>query len=231
MQRGQHDYRISDTNISILKWRDKRSVFILSNYHDPKNVGKVIRKERNGESVEVSCPEAVKDYNSNMNFVDKFDQLKSCYEIDRKSHKWWHRILFHFLDCCIVNAFLVYKELQSNSRPDLEALTLKDFSRSVYQGLLAPAFVNRRRHHSVESPCSSGVSSPRPVQIKRHKPAVPEEIRLECNQHQPERCTSRRCAKCSTSNTPVRTIWKCKTCNVPLCLRKGKSCFQDFHKK
>lgn len=87
LQRGQHDYRISDTNVSILKWRDKRSVFILSNYHDPKNVGKVTRRERNGETVEISCPEAVIDYNSHMNFVDKFDQLKSCYDIDRKSHK------------------------------------------------------------------------------------------------------------------------------------------------
>ncbi|KAF9409727.1 hypothetical protein HW555_011017 [Spodoptera exigua] len=231
LQRGQHDYRISDTNVSILKWRDKRSVFILSNYHDPKNVGKVTRRERNGETVEISCPEAVIDYNSHMNFVDKFDQLKSCYDIDRKSHKWWHRIFFHFLDCSVVNSFLVYKELQSTSRPELETLTLKNFRRSVYQGLLAPAYVNQRRHHSVDSPRSSGAPSSGPAVIKRHKPTVADEIRLESNRHQPERSTSRRCAKCSTSNTPVRTVWKCKTCNVPLCLRKGKSCFEDFHKK
>lgn len=229
LQRGQHDYRISDTNVSVLKWKDKRSVFILSNYHDPRNVGNVTRRERDGSTAEISCPEAIKDYNANMNFVDKFDQLKSCYSIDRKSHKWWHRIFFHFLDCCVVNSFLIYKELR-NTRPDLDNLTLKDFRRSVYQGMLAPAMVNKPRLTGMNSPRSTG-SSPRPVLIKRHKPTVPEEVRLESSRHQPERTTSRRCAKCSTSKKPVRTIWKCSTCKVPLCLRKDKSCFQDFHKK
>nr|CAI5854380.1 unnamed protein product [Callosobruchus analis] len=27
-----------------------------------------------------------------MGYVDKFDMLKSSYEVDRKSHKSWHRI-------------------------------------------------------------------------------------------------------------------------------------------
>ncbi|KAL0830520.1 hypothetical protein ABMA28_002681 [Loxostege sticticalis] len=231
LKRGEHDYRISDTKVSLLKWKDKRSVFILSNYHDPKHVGKVNRRERDGTSVEVSCPEAVRDYNANMNFVDKFDQLKGSYAVDRKSHKWWHRIFFHFLDCCVVNAFLIYKELQSSSRKDLSTLTLKEFRRSVYQGLLAPAYVNKQRPESVNSNRSSAASSPGPALIKRHKPTVPPEIRLECSRHQPERSTSRRCCKCSTKLSPVRTIWQCNTCKVPLCLRKGKTCFSDFHKK
>ncbi|GBP39142.1 hypothetical protein EVAR_27102_1 [Eumeta japonica] len=76
LQRSQHDYRVSDTKVSLLKWKGKRSVFILSNYHDPKNVGKVKRRERDRTSTEVPCPQAVIDYNANMNFVDKFDQLK-----------------------------------------------------------------------------------------------------------------------------------------------------------
>ncbi|XP_049884403.1 uncharacterized protein LOC126379617 [Pectinophora gossypiella] len=72
---------------------------------------------------------------------------------------------------------------------------------------------------------------PGPASIKRHKPTVPQEIRLECSRHQPERSTSRRCCKCSTKISPVRTVWQCNTCKVPLCLRKGKTCFADFHKK
>lgn len=86
LQKGEHDYRINDTKVSFLIWKDKRSVFILSNCHDPKNVGKVKRRERDGTSVEMSCPEAVNDYNANMNFVDIFDQLKESYAVDRKSH-------------------------------------------------------------------------------------------------------------------------------------------------
>lgn len=232
LQRGEHDYRVSDTKVSLLKWKDKRSVFILSNYYDPKNVGKVKRRERDGTSTEVSCPQAVIDYNANMNFVDKYDQLKGSYAIDRKSHKWWHRIFFHFLDCCVVNAFLIYKELQSSSRPDLDKLILKEFRREVYRGLLAPAYVrDKHRLDSVNSNRNSAASSPGPAFMKRHKPTVPQEIRLESSRHQPERSTSRRCCNCSTKISPVRTVWQCSICKVPLCLRKGKTCFADFHKK
>ncbi|XP_054744277.1 piggyBac transposable element-derived protein 4-like [Anastrepha obliqua] len=48
----------------------------------------VTRRKRDGSAVRIDCPLAVKKYNSNMNFVDKFDQLKACYSIDRKSQKW-----------------------------------------------------------------------------------------------------------------------------------------------
>ncbi|CAK1591024.1 unnamed protein product [Parnassius mnemosyne] len=228
LERGEHDYRVSDTNVTVMKWKDKRVVHLLSNYHDPQNVSTVIRKERNGDSNQIACPEVVKDYNANMNFVDKFDQLKSCYAIERKSRKWWHRIFFHFLDCALVNSFVIYKNLQKLDHMGLSRLTMKEFRRSVYQSILAPAFVNKR---SYGSNISSPAHSPIPVLIKRHKSTVPQEIHLESSRHQPQQGTSRRCCKCSIKSQPVRTVWECSMCKVPLCLRKGKTCFADFHKK
>ncbi|GBP36028.1 PiggyBac transposable element-derived protein 4 [Eumeta japonica] len=214
------------------RWKDKRSVFILTNYIDPTKSGVVTRRERNGDKTEVNCPEAVMVCNSCMNYVDKFDQLKSTYAIDRKSHKWWHRIFFHFLDCAVINSFLVYKELQKNHHPELDKMESKDFRRSVYQGILAPAKARQgKRPSSRHSLNSSGASSPLPVLIKRNKPSVPIELRTESNMHQPERTTSLRCAKCSTKNNPARTVWQCSTCKVPLCIRKDKTCFLDFDKK
>ncbi|XP_053964120.1 piggyBac transposable element-derived protein 4-like [Anastrepha ludens] len=230
LSRGQYDYRVSNTNVAVLKWKDKRPVFILTNYIDPTKAGVVTRRERNGDRTEVACPEAVMQYNICMNYVDKFDQLKSIYAIDRKSHKWWHRIFFHFLDCAVVNAILVYKEIQKEHHPQLDQLDTKDFRRSVYQGILAPAQAKNGKH-SRRSLSGSGPSSPLPVLIKRHKPSVPTELRTENNMHQPERSTSRRCAKCSTKRSPARTVWQCITCKVPLCIRKDKTCFVDFHKK
>ncbi|KAJ8877124.1 hypothetical protein PR048_021577 [Dryococelus australis] len=47
--------------------------------------------------VKMPCPNALDDYNSNMNCIDKFDQMKGTYEIDRKSKKWWHRIFLRTL--------------------------------------------------------------------------------------------------------------------------------------
>lgn len=196
LERGEHDYRVSEENVALLKWKDKRSVFMLTNYIDPTQAGLVTRRERNGELNEINCPEAVIQYNRCMNYVDKFDQLKSTYAIDRKSHKWWHRIFFHFLDCAIINSYILYKELQKTHHLQLDQLSSKDFRRSVYQGILAP--VQAKRPKSGTKRSISQPSSPLPIQISKHKPSVPRELRLENSTHQPEVTTSRRCANCST---------------------------------
>lgn len=33
----------------------------------------------------INCPKVLQDYNNNMNCVDKFDQNKKSYQIDRKA--------------------------------------------------------------------------------------------------------------------------------------------------
>ncbi|CAH1970101.1 unnamed protein product [Acanthoscelides obtectus] len=130
MKRGDIEWFTSNSDLSVIKWKDKRSVFLLSNFHDPRDTLEVNRKEENGSITKVPCPKALSDYNANMNFVDKFDQNLTSYKIDRKSHKWWHRIFFFFLDAAVVNAFILYKELQ------LPTLSMKDFRRSIIQGLV-----------------------------------------------------------------------------------------------
>lgn len=96
MSRGQFDYAVSNDEIYCVKWKDKRSVCVLSTLEDPLNVTEIARREKDGDITQVPCPNAVINYNKNMGFVDMFDQLKSFYEIDRKSKKWWHRIFFFF---------------------------------------------------------------------------------------------------------------------------------------
>ncbi|KAJ8942514.1 hypothetical protein NQ314_010067 [Rhamnusium bicolor] len=56
----------------------------------------------------VPHPTVHKEYNTYMNSVDKFDQIRSVYEINRKSKKWWHHVFFYFIDACITNTFITY---------------------------------------------------------------------------------------------------------------------------
>lgn len=217
MKRGDTDWSVSDDGLCCLKWKDKRTVYLLTNFHDPSNEVEVDRKNKDGTLSKVSCPAALQDYNHNMNFVDKFDQRKGQYEIDRKSRKWWHRIFFHLLDCCVVNAFLIHCELEG-----VEHFTMKDFRRSVTTSLTAEAQVCKRGTLS---------SANNTVQIKKSKPHVDTAIRLTHSKHQPKRCTKRRCGMCSTKSQPSRTTWMCETCNVPLCLRGNKDCFAAFHRE
>lgn len=213
MERGEIDWKVSDAGILYLKWMDNRSVHILSNCHRGDDVINVQRRSKDGRVREVPCPQAIQDYNLNMNKVDKFNQLKKNYGIDKRSKKWWLRIFWHLIDACIINSFIIWKEL------DTDKLSLKDFRRSISADYVRYALVLR----PARSPKG-------PVVIKKNKPEVPQNIRTESASHQPERTTYRRCAMCSTKKNQVRTMWKCTICNVPLCLRKQKNCFQNYHK-
>lgn len=96
-KQGDYDWRIDQFSTSIIKWKDKRMVSLLSNFHDPRDTENVQRRTKDGTASIIPCPKVLKDYNQNMNCVDKLDQNKKSCQIDRKSHKWWHRIFFIFL--------------------------------------------------------------------------------------------------------------------------------------
>ncbi|CAH1971723.1 unnamed protein product [Acanthoscelides obtectus] len=178
MKRGDIEWFTSNSDLSVIKWKDKRSVFLLSNFHDPHDILKVNRKEKNVSITKVPCPKALSDYNANMNFVYKLDQNLTSYKIDRKSHKWWHRIFFFFPGCCywVTATHALYERFP--------------------------------KKYNTRSCCTTAGSS-----------------------HQPKRGTRRRYAYCSTKKEKqIRTDWVCSVCNVPLCLTKNKTCFQDSHR-
>lgn len=154
-----------------------------------------------------------------MGYVDKADMLKSIYEIDRKSKKWWHRIFFHFLDICVVNSYIIYKTRGGAH------ITLKEFRGAVIEGLIndpdvSPAVRGRERNtHSYPEP------------QKHYKPSVSIEKRFQQQPHLPIRNTKRRCQLCSTAKEPHRSVWSCSVCEVALCLSDKKNCFYNYHSK
>ncbi|XP_030751377.1 piggyBac transposable element-derived protein 4-like [Sitophilus oryzae] len=156
LKRGDFDWYSSNTGLAAIKWRDRRSVHLLSYYHNPSSSTAVKRKEKDGTQVQVPCPIMLRDYNKNMNFVDKFDQLRATYGIDRKSHKWWHRIFFFFIDSALVNAFIINNFLGKSPQ-----LTIKNFRRQVSEGLVSNNLVN---HLSLPTDLS--------LPLKKHKPSV-----------------------------------------------------------
>jgi len=148
-------------------------------------------------------PQMAKDYNHSMGYVDKADMLKSCYQISQKSKKWWHRIFWHFVDVTLVNAFIIYKLilLQKN-------LSLKDFRLSVADFLIGVSNRPKKERPPTKSPTNKAKSMPteavRTSQVP-HFLAVLE--------------SRRRCPYCSIKSSEKRTLFCCKTCNVPLCIQ------------
>jgi len=213
-KQGDYDWRIDQFSTSIIKWKDKRMVSLLSNFHDPRDTENVQRRAKDGTVSTIPCPKVLKDYNQNMNCVDKLDQNKKSCQIDRKSHKWWHRIFFHFLDIAVVNSHIVYTQATGNK------MTMKNFRREISGQLLNSTIINKRKLKN---------TTKSPTEIKKFKPSVPDYIRLEKSAHQPKLSTRRRCARCSTKQKEVRTEWTYSICNIPLCITKSRNCFSDHH--
>lgn len=70
----------------------------------------------------------------------------------------------------------------------------------------------------------------RPANVTNKKARVDVNVRLVSSSHQPTHMASpRSCALCSSKKNPVRSRWKYDVCDVALCLRSGKTCFNDFH--
>lgn len=105
-----------DGQTIFVKWKDTKVVCVISSCYPAtrremvergkgKLVGGRYVKER------VNIPPAIKGYNGNMGGVDLSDQLLKCYEIIRKSKKWWKTLFLHFIDVAIVNSFLIHKAI------------------------------------------------------------------------------------------------------------------------
>ncbi|GFQ75433.1 rho guanine nucleotide exchange factor 10-like protein [Trichonephila clavata] len=55
---------------------------------------------KDGSKEKFGCPVAIKLYNKIMRGKDITDQMANVYELDRKSRKWWKKVLFSPIDEC-----------------------------------------------------------------------------------------------------------------------------------
>ena len=158
-----------------------------------------------------------KGYNGYMRCVDKSHQMKSFYEITRKSKKCWDRLLWHFIDVTLANSFIILKLLNPN-----KDFKLKDFRLSVVDELIGINCQKKRGKPRINIP-----SIPATKKVE-----TPENIRTSVQKHLPGlyEDNSKHCSLCSTKTDQVRSQFYCTTCNVTLCINAKKNCFVEDHK-
>jgi hypothetical protein len=66
----------------------------------------VQRMQRDGTYNDKSCSKAIADYSKFIGGVDTANQLRSYYERDRRSKKWWHRLFYDLLETSQVNPWI-----------------------------------------------------------------------------------------------------------------------------
>ena len=80
------------------------------------------------QTLNISIPPMLKNYNAGMGGVDLSDQLQ-CYQVLRRTRKWWKTLLFHFMNISATNAYIVHKKIT-------EGMTHKDFRQCLANELL-----------------------------------------------------------------------------------------------
>ena len=94
---------VDDVELRAVKWFDNRGVTLLSTYEAVQPTKQICRWDRKArKKVDIICPSIVTTYNQFMGGVDLLDALLSLYQIHIRSKKWYHKLVFHFLDVIIV---------------------------------------------------------------------------------------------------------------------------------
>ncbi|KAJ8865697.1 hypothetical protein PR048_033217 [Dryococelus australis] len=102
------------TNITAMKWKDKREVSMLSTKHtlDFAETGKVHRKMQ----TKIMKPTAVIDYNMKMRGFDVGDQILSKFHVMHRYSKACKKVFFYVVDMMLLNSYVLYKKLHGKDR-------------------------------------------------------------------------------------------------------------------
>ncbi|RXM30405.1 PiggyBac transposable element-derived protein 1 [Acipenser ruthenus] len=128
---------VEDVVLHVVKCYNNRSVTLLSTYIGAKSIAEVQRWDRfRSTKVAVQCPAVVKKYNQYMGGVDLLDSLIALYRIKIRSKKWYHRLLFHFIDMTVVTSWLLYwRDCSAKGVPKAEQMRLAKFRSQLAEAL------------------------------------------------------------------------------------------------
>eukprot|EP00795_Rhopilema_esculentum_P005496 gene5496-683_t len=225
-------------NGSILttSWLDNKGVHFLSTIHEPEYKDDIQDKEkvvkRRGKkghtgAVEIPCPPIVQPYNKKMGGVDFCDHVIKFYNIGRRSRKWYRRVLFHILELCIHNAFI----LGSCFIP--HEVGKKTPKRQNFREELIELLIGqyRARKRTVGRPSVAHENELRFQNVGVHLPVYNTD-RKDCQLCKETVKSSRggKIGKIDRRAAGVHVTYiSCEMCNVHLCLNKDRNCFKLWH--
>jgi len=189
-------------NQSIVHWKDKHDVYVLTNMHTPPVEGNFC--DESGQAVK---PRVIEDYNAHMGYVDKSDRMVNNYRIARRMWKWTKKLFFQLTDMAILKAFLLHKTCGGK-------MTHKRFREVLIRTLITES----HEQNVTASGISRGRPSPSVSQISR-----PE---VKHSQHWPSKGKQRHCHVCTMKNKRGSTLYFCAKCDVGLCI---VDCFERWH--
>lgn len=212
--RGTYDAK-SRNGVQITKWMDSKCVHVVSSHAGVEPVGLAQRYDKVAKkAVSVPCPRVIQLYNSKMGGVDLNDMLVEIHRSPTRSRRWYMCLIGYFTDVAVVNSWLIYKRHAKSLGIDkLPIKSSKLFRLSISKALMA-------------------CEDKRPVPIVKNVIKTPRgyrpdaAVRFDCENHWPSfETTQSRCKFCKDGFTTII----CAKCNVNLCFRPTRQCFNSFH--
>lgn len=105
-ERGKFESRVdTNNNIVVTMWHDNKVVHVISNYKGLWRMSKdsLLLKKK----VDVPRPSSIGEYNSYMGGIDLHDMLVELYHVNIRIRRYYLRIVYHLLDMCVVNSWLL----------------------------------------------------------------------------------------------------------------------------
>lgn len=186
--------------IMVGKWRDVRDVVYISSQYE--NSMELAVNKRGQEKVK---PMPIREYNTYMSGIDRKDQLMSYYPCERKTVRWYKKLIIHILQMGIINAYILFnKSIVGNK------MTLLEFRLAIIRSLLVPE-ENRNGEGNV-----------------RHRQQERQHVPTKVPLNDKGIRGRRRCKQCSLEGKRKDTTYQCKACpgEPPLCLQ---DCFKNYH--
>ena len=91
----------------MVYYKDKKEIYFLDTIHEVKTER---APKRGREDLGGSKLSLVNDYNKYMGGVDRNDALIGNYTNVRKTYKWAIKVVIHFIDEAVLNAFILYNK-------------------------------------------------------------------------------------------------------------------------
>lgn len=129
LKKGEIIGSMNRKGVRVIKWVDKRPVYMISTCrrHDVtiKDTGK--RRKVSGE--EIKKPECVLTYNDSKKGIDFSDQMSSYYTPLKKGLKWFRKVMMEMMfGTALVNSWVVYNWEKEKK------MSKKEFCESVIEG-------------------------------------------------------------------------------------------------
>ncbi|XP_041838186.1 piggyBac transposable element-derived protein 3-like [Melanotaenia boesemani] len=143
-----------------------------------------------------------------MGGVDLSDQLLQYYSTHRKSARWYRTLFLHLVDIATTNAYLLHCDIKTANQE--KPMSHKDFQTELVAQLCG---VDR---------------SGRPA--KKSADHIPVPIAVVTDTSQKATQGRRSCQRCHQVDKKRNlTPWKCKACDLALCVIVDRNCFAEWH--